>query len=636
MTIDSLTQAWIRNEADARAAVEGCRFSLERACWTVWWVERYCRLYEGEWAGQPMILRGAHSQSIEAIFDPFYREDGEPGLGCKLSIQRARDYMDAVAAGEPCDWQYEVTMRLYGWERHSERWKRMVRRFQEAVVVVAKKNKKSPTISAWSLFNLCGDGEPGQKVFLAAKDGTQVRKNMGLHILNMIEQSPELKVECKINLNEMSVAHLPTRSMLIPLSSSNERTQKSKEGLNGSLSVDEMHVVDRDFMKRLTRMGISRSEPLRIEVTTSGNDPDGYGHERCEYARAVLDGIEVNQRLFTAIYEAPQNVTDSELNADPEKYGRMANPAWGHTIYKDEYLADYSESKRTISALADFKMYRLNVWQRSSNPWIRADDWVKCRKDFTEEDLLGMPCGAALDLGKTDDMSAFSLVFPEDMAAWTKAAGEATAAMQPRASESDEEVIASQFLMNLEQPVKVLTWYWLPDAAIERKTIDANYAQWVRDGWLTLTNTTSANTTDPTAILADIRTLLKRYRVQMFAYDPWYASGIIGALQNQDGFHPDYCWPFSQTIKSYAFPASLFERLVLSGKLHHDGNPITTWEAGHVQVKADNNGNIRPVKPLRQDQKKIDGIVSLVMGLDAAMRLLGTYSIYEERGVLSV
>lgn len=55
-----------------------------------------------------------------------------------------------------------------------------------------------------------------------------------------------------------------------------------------------------------------------------------------------------------------------------------------------------------------------------------------------------------------------------------------------------------------------------------------------------------------------------------------------------------------------------------------------------MQAKADNNGNMRPVKPPRGDGKKIDGIVSIVMALDAATRMAAAVSVYETRGLLSV
>ena len=625
MKIDAITRAWIRNESDERAAQAGCHFDLDRAAWVPWWIGRYCRLYEGEWAGEPMILRGAWSQPMTAILDEW--DDG----GRELSIERAHEYMECVAAGEPVDWQYECIMRLFGWVKYSERWKREVRRFREAFILVAKKNKKTPTVSALALYLTCGDGEPGQKVFLAAKDGAQVRQNMSKHVLAMIEQSPELDEVCKVNRNEMSIAHLPSRSFMIPLSSSNSRTQESKEGLNGSVIVDETHVVDREFMKRITRTGISRSEPLRIEVTTAGNNPDGYGHERYEYAKEVVEGRAENQGLFVALYEAPQTVSDAELDADPVKYGMLANPAWGHTIDVDEYLADYATSKPTIAGLADFKMYRLNVWQRSSNPWIRADDWQKCEADFAIEDLYGKVCGAGLDLGKTDDMSSLALVFPDNPEAWVEVAREAE--IPAPGEKTDEAEVTKRIMLLVEQPVKLLTFYWLPEESVEKYRGDAPYEQWLADGWL---RTTRGRTTDSTAITEELRAVLTQFDVKMFCYDDWFAAPIINVLVKTNAIPEEYTLSFAQTFGKYAWPASLFERLILAGNLRHDGNPITRWEAGHVQIKADNNGNIRPVKPHRGDGKKIDGIVSAIMGLDAATRLAANISVYESRGVLSI
>src|SRR5262249_57614699 len=124
----------------------------------VTWIESYCRLYEGDWAGQPM----------------------------KLS-----------------DWQLDCTMRLFGWIRYSEKWKRWIRRFRAASIWVAKKNKKSPTLAAWGLYLLCGDGEQGQKIFHAAKDGQQARKIAGEHAKQMLLQSDELLSECRINETTM-------------------------------------------------------------------------------------------------------------------------------------------------------------------------------------------------------------------------------------------------------------------------------------------------------------------------------------------------------------------------------------------------------------------------------------------------
>jgi len=86
---------------------------------------------------------------------------------------------------------------------------------------------------------------------------------------------------------------------------------------------------------------------------------------------------------------------------------------------------------------------------------------------------------------------------------------------------------------------------------------------------------------------------------------------------------------------AFAGPTAMFERLVIAGKMGHDGNPITTWQAGHVEVWHDANDNIRPVKPPHKDIKKIDGIVASIMGLDATTRMPPACP-YGTRGFLTI
>ncbi|KKM65639.1 hypothetical protein LCGC14_1489260 [marine sediment metagenome] len=592
---DRLTKRWIRNESDERAAAAGYRFDAERGAWTVWWIERYCRLYQGEWAGEPLVLRGIASVDANV---PILMEWDQGGR--EASLERAEAYAEAYAAGEAADWQYDATMRMFGWVKHSERWDREVRRFTEASIWVAKKNKKSPTLAAWGLYMLVGDSEPGQNFYFAAKDGQQAREIAGKHAVEMAMSSPELWQELSLNKNSMQLTHEASRSTMRPLSSSNVRTKKSKEGFNGSRGIDEVHVVDRDFMEIISRMGISRSEPMAIEVSTSGDDPDGYGYERFGEATAVLAGKRTNHRLFAMIYAAPQDLADADLDADPVKYGKLANPSWGHTIDEEEYLADYDTSKDSPRKFGRFKMYRLNIWQRSTNPWLRPDDWAQCRQEFTEADLYGRPCGGGLDLARSEDMASFALVFPDETP-----------------GEDDN-------------PVRALWWYWLPEAAVERHGHEVAYAQWAADGWLRVI---PGPVIDFSYLERDVVEILGQYDVKCLGFDEHYAHEFTQRLMQQHGYRGEL-YKFPQTIMGFAGPTAQFERLVIAGKLGHRGNPITSWQAGHVQVWTDANQNMRPVKPKHGDIKKIDGIVASIMALDASQKMPRA-SPYQSRGFLT-
>src|SRR5262249_17916888 len=77
---------------------------------------------------------------------------------------------------------------------------------------------------------------------------------------------------------------------------------------------------------------------------------------------------------------------------------------------------------------------------------------------------------------------------------------------------------------------------------------------------------------------------------------------------------------FRQGVPSFAAPTDEFEKLVLDGRLWHNGNPVLAWQAGHVAVVRDANDNKRPVKPNKKDDvRTIDGIVVGVMALGRKM-----------------
>lgn len=583
MTFDAITQAWIRNESDERAAAAGYRFDVLRAGYVVWWIERYCRLYEGEWAGEPMTMRGCWTDDWEP------RTFGEwDDAAQQDAIQRAWVYSERFSAGEPVDWQYECTMRVHGWVKYSDRWKREIRRFRKSGIWVPKKSKKTPSEAGWSLYHTCADGEHGAKCYWGAADGRQA----GLaaeHAIAMVEASPELMADCKINKNLKRVTYIPTRSFAEPLSSANSQTQKSKEGLNGSLFVDESHVVSRQFMDRVDRMGISRSEPIMAMFSTAGDDPDSWGKEQRDYGSDVAAGVIDDPAYFFAEYAAPQDITDEALDADILTIGRAANPAWNHTIGEEEFVADYRESCRTVSKLAKFKMYRLNIWQKSSHPWKIATKWAACRSDRTLQSFRGEPCWLGADLSRARDMSAVVATFRDD---------------------SGSEPHYYQF-----------AWAWMVREYAEKHASKAPFLQWERDGYIEFCETTI----DLRQIEAVIRELAEAHYVREFRHDPAYANEISRRLEEDLGI---VAVPFRQTIIQFAKPVDDFEAAVTDGTVHHDGNPVYAWEIGHASIKADPNNNRRVVKPTDDDYRKVDIVQAGIMSLSGAVASQAEASIY--------
>lgn len=539
--VDKTTKRWIRNASDELAVANGCRFDEKRAMHFIESGPQHLRLYEGDCAGQPLV---AH------------------------------------------DWQFEIGMRLFGWVKRSDFWKREVRRFRRASIWVPKKNKKSPTIAWIGIYLWALDGEQGQKVFSAAKDGKQA-EIIHMHAKMMVETSPTLSRQAKINKTTGRITHLPTNSFYDLLAGDNI---EGKEGINGSVMIDETHVVDERLARRIKYAGISRSEPLQVEVSTAGNNPEGYGRKQYDLGKKIESGEVVNEQLFFAAYEAPQNATDEQCS-DPEIW-KQANPAWGHTVNEEEFRAEFEAARHTLSDWNDFKLYRLNIWQTSESPWLRIDDWRACFEGFSAESLKGRKCWAALDLSKTKDTTSLVLAFPD-----------------------------------ADEVVRILPFFWLPEATLRDRTAPRSYIDWNGEGFL---ETTPGDTLDYKFVKRRIEELKKIFRIQELVYDPTYADYFAQEIENELGIERV---EFRQTMQNFADPTSEFERRVIDGKIRHNDHPVMTWQIGNVAVKSDENGYRRPVKPKPNDRRKIDGPVAAIMALGRVMVGGHKASVYEERGV---
>ena len=602
---NTLTTRWCRDASDQLAMRNGCWFSWKRASYAVWWIERFCNLYEGAYAGQPMRLRGLHS--VPVTWDVPRRWDADAEA---VYYQRMLDYLDGHAAGEPCDWQYEFHMRQYGWVRYSPHWSRPIRRYRSGSAFVPKKSKKSPSLSANALYLSCGDGEPGNHVGLAAKDGNQVKENMATHIMKMIERSPELRASCKTYMNTYKVIHLPTSSTINPFSSSNSRTAKSKEGFNGSILVDEVHVVDWELIKRIDRAGISRMEPLHLEFSTAGDDPESYGYDRYEFCKEIIAGKIEDDSHLAVVYEADQPC-DIRSMSDDEKLAAAikANPALGHTVELDELLSDINKSCRNAGEAAKCMMYRLNIWQTSSSPWIPPHQWAACGHDLNIADYRGRYAIVGFDFGYKRDFAAFVAGVPE---------------------------IGEGGLERLD----LFPWIIAPRAYVEANQANTHFRDWEERGLLLVS---PGDVIDLGYIYEVFGRIATIFEVGCLAFDP-YRSEELTQLIEQGARSPDG----DRFIEGYGCPRvpigansillstaiDEFHDRVIEKVIRHPRHEVLSSMIGNVNLKSV-GGRQRIAKPSKDSVRKIDGAMAALLMFTAATnpQFWPKRSVYESRGI---
>ena len=101
--------------------------------------------------------------------------------------------------------------------------------------------------------------------------------------------------------------------------------------------------------------------------------------------------------------------------------------------------------------------------------------------------------------------------------------------------------------------------------------------------------------------------------MRLVGYDPWNAESTRKILEDDHGIP---CVKVRQTYSALTEPCKELERAVMQEALDIGGCPVMDWMADNVQIKTDDYGNMRPVKPdYHASNKKIDGIVATLVAL---------------------
>lgn len=542
---------WIRNEVDERAAQEGADFDERKGQFAVDWVENYCHLYQG--SKDLMILE---------------------------------------------DWQYEAFMQIFGWQIFDkEKWNEWIRRFKTAHIWIPKKNGKSPTAAAMGLYMLCAENEPGQKCFSAAHDGEQA-KIAHEHALNMVRASPDLEEWAKVDNGTWEIKWHPNQGSYSIVTGKN---YKSTQGLNGSVFIDELHVVDEKLYDSLKYAGASRKEPLLATFSTAGDDITSIGYQIYKKSLEISRGKLNDQRCYVMIFGdmSADWITDKsgkrrKLVQDDlydeevaEKILVKSNPTLGRILMKTDLMNDYRDSKRTRTEFSRLCKYRGNQWTAGDLGWIHPDDWMGCYRQFLVKHMKKWPVVLGVDLSRTGDLTSIT----------------ATWSVETPSPEGQSKFTPWQW-----------SWSWIPEATAKRRADagEIHYDQYVNDTDC-LTIVQGAKTVPYNLVEYHIGWIRDNFDLRGIGYDAWNAPQLINDLLTNYYIDPSLVYKIPQTMSVMGPLSSQFEKDVLDKNLVHNGSEFTLWQMGNVQLHTDLSGNTRPIKPKRGDFRTIDNVVSAVM-----------------------
>lgn len=475
-------------------------------------------------------------------------------------------------------WQQFIIWNVFGWKNADG-----TRRFRYAYIEIARKNGKTALSAGIGLYMLFADGEARPEVYSAAtvKDQAKICFSDAVEIV----KATDLKNYLTPYRN--SIVYELKGGMMKPLSSD----YGTHDGLNPSCGIiDEFHAHKDSGMFDVIKSAFgARRQPLMFIITTAGVNKNGACYAYRDNVVKVLRGVNSDDTLFGIIY-----TLDDQSEWDNPKMWIKSNPNLGVSLSAD-YLADQvTDAKNRPEAVRNVMTKNVNLWVDAEKTWILDEAWMRCCGEMSVDDLAGCECWGGLDLSNISDITAYVLLFHE------------------------------------RDRFQLLPFFWIPKEKMLEKIRkeNINYDLWVRAGYVKVTE---GNVIDYDFVKADILTIVSRYDLKSSAYDRWNSSQTIIDLQNE-GME---CNPFGQGYGSMSAPSKEFEKLVLSGRIEHFGNPVLRWMLASTVIKTDPAGNIKPDK--EKSVQKIDGIVASIMALGEWMTAQAAEENdpYSKRGMLS-
>jgi phage terminase large subunit-like protein len=474
-------------------------------------------------------------------------------------------------AGKPYlmqQWEKDLVRNLFGWKRVEDG----LRKYREVFIMLARKNSKTTLSAAILIYMLIVNSkrDKGSEIYLGAGSREQARIAFTI-IKAMIEQNKSLNNI--VNVFQNSIEFSKTNSFLKAVSSDSGNLHGAN--LSACL-IDEYHVFKSSDLYDTFKTSMAiREEPLLITITTAGSDRNSPCFSLYDYSKKIIDGVVENETFLPWIYEGIDSDNLDEVFS--EENFRRANPSYGVSVREDYILEQVEKAKAMPSYVNAVKQLHLSIWVDSSSSWINTSEWNKNQFEYSEEDLIGQECWAGLDLANTRDLNAFVLVFP-----------------QPNGT------------------FRTLNYTFIPREAGEKSdniSVGRPFIGWSnnKNNFLYLTE---RRTRDDEFIFEKIKELSQKFVIKNCGYDRWGSDQLAFKIESELGLKLS---PFGQGYKSQSPAIKDLERLIIEGKLKHNGNPVMRWCISNVRIVKDDAGNVKMSK--ERSKEKIDAAVALVMAL---------------------
>ena len=466
-------------------------------------------------------------------------------------------------------WQKAIVSAIFGiLDKKTHR-----RQFREIFLLVGRKNGKSLFAAAIMAYVAYIDGEYGSELYcLAPKlDQADIVYDSFYKITQAEEELAEVT---KKRRSDIYIAELNTTIKKIAFNA------KKADGFNPTMTTnDEMEAWPGDQGLKQYEVMVSgtgaRTEPITLSTSTAGYVNAGIFDELMKRSTAFLKGSSKERRLLPFLYM----IDDLEKWNTKEELAK-ANPNLGVSVQWEFFEEQIAIALQSLSKKAEFMTKYCNIKQNSSIAWLDYETVAKAAgQPYTLDDFRGCYCVAGIDLSRTTDLTAVSLVIEK----------------------GGKNHIITQFFMPKERY----------NVAIDEEGVPYNIFK--EQGYLTISGEHQVNYKD---VFAWFVRLIKEYKIKPLkvGYDR-YCAGYLVEEMKESGFHMDDVYQGTNlTPVLNTFEGDLKDGMYSIGENNLLKSHLLNVA---VQIQTDDS-RMKPVKI--EKRAHIDGAVSIFDALAVKMK----------------
>lgn len=364
-----------------------------------------------------------------------------------------------------------------------------IRRYQEAMWMLARKNGKTPFATAFCWAMGLWYSKSFSKIKTVAGSMKQNMEGFGFLSYNLHRLGLTVVEDAAHGLRvlDSSLGHSFSGSIWEGQISFEALAYKPDifDAFNANIVLlDELELYKNAIpYGRLRDATKAYSNKLILAVTTAGDDGTGFCAQRMAYCSKIVRGEITGadaDRIFVFLARADPDPETQDVNyLDPLNW-QKANPNWGVTIRPEDMEASALQAMNDPQMRKEFLTRSLNVFVSSFKAWFNIDEFVRSdtRYGFTLPQLAKLVKSwyGGADLSKLHDLTASAIVGE------IPAKAAATAEWTPK-----------------ENVLVIIPHCWFPVVAAAEKADKDNIPLfgWQEDGWLDMPNEPSMDPTEP-------------------------------------------------------------------------------------------------------------------------------------------